>query len=101
MSIFEAGMLLCFAASWPVNIFKSLKARTAKGKSGVFMFIIEAGYMCGIIHKVLVSRDPVLILYIANFIMVGIDITLYFINHRRDLEAERQETRLGAPIQGP
>jgi hypothetical protein len=87
MSIFEAGMLLCFAASWPVNILKSLKARTAKGKSVVFLFIIDAGYLSGIIHKVLVSRDPVLILYIANFIMVGIDISLYFINRRRDLQA--------------
>jgi hypothetical protein len=89
MSIFEAGMLLCFAASWPVNILKSLKARTAKGKSVAFLFIIDAGYLSGIVHKVLVSRDPVLILYIANFIMVGIDLVLYFINRRRDLQAGR------------
>jgi hypothetical protein len=89
MSLFEAGMLLCFAISWPVNIFKSLKARTAKGKSVAFLFIIWVGYMSGVIHKVLNSRDPVLILYVANFIMVGIDIVLYFINRRRDLEAER------------
>jgi hypothetical protein len=89
MSVFEAGMLLCFAISWPVNIFKSLKTRTAKGKSLAFLFIIWLGYMSGIIHKVLVSRDPVLILYIANFIMVGIDITLCLINRRRDMEAGR------------
>ena len=31
--VFETIMLLCFGASWPFNIAKSLRSRTAKGKS--------------------------------------------------------------------
>ena len=31
--IFEAGMLLCFGCSWPMNITKSIRAKTAKGKA--------------------------------------------------------------------
>ncbi|MDR1429172.1 MAG: hypothetical protein LBI85_02690 [Spirochaetaceae bacterium] len=87
MSIFETIMLLCFAASWPLNIVKSLKARSSKGKSLAFLVTIWVGYAGGIIHKILFSRDPVMALYILNFVMVGIDITLWFINRRRDLQS--------------
>jgi hypothetical protein len=80
-------MLLCFAASWPVNIVKSLKTRSSRGKSVVFLSVIWIGYASGIIHKILFSRDLVMILYILNFIMVGIDIRLWFINRRRDIAA--------------
>jgi hypothetical protein len=83
-------MLLCFAASWPVNIFKSIRARSSRGKSLAFLVIVWAGYASGIIHKIRFSRDPVMALYILNFIMVGIDISLWFINRRRDIEAETQ-----------
>ena len=31
--VLEAGMLVCFGISWPFNIAKSLRSRTAKGKS--------------------------------------------------------------------
>jgi hypothetical protein len=78
-------MLLCFAASWPVNILKALRTRSSKGNSLGFLVIIWIGYAGGIIHKILFSRDLVMGLYILNFIMVGIDITLWFINRRRDL----------------
>ncbi|MDR1177946.1 MAG: hypothetical protein LBK64_03885 [Spirochaetaceae bacterium] len=87
MSIFEIMMLLCFAASWPVNIFKSIKARSSRGKSLAFLVIVWVGYASGITHKILFSRDPVMALYILNFIMVGIDISLWFINRRRDIAA--------------
>jgi hypothetical protein len=82
MSIFETGMLLCFGASWPVNIHKSLKSRSTGGKSLLFLFIIDAGYICGIINKLLYSRDAVLILYVLNFLMVAFDICLFFRNKR-------------------
>jgi hypothetical protein len=84
MSIFEAGMLLCFGAAWPVNIAKSLRTRSAVGKSLPFLLVIELGYICGITHKLLYSRDIVLFLYILNFCMVMVDIFLYFRNRRLD-----------------
>ena len=84
MSIFEAVMLLCFGMSWPMNIYKSIKAKTVKGKSLAFLIIIEIGYVAGILHKVFYSRDIVMVLYILNLLMVGVDICLYFRNKRLD-----------------
>jgi hypothetical protein len=82
MHIFEAAMLLCFGSAWPVNIYKSLKSKSTGGKSVLFLFILEAGYICGIINKLLTSRDIVLFLYILNIIMVGVDICLFYRNKR-------------------
>ena len=35
--ILEIIMILCFGASWPFNVYKSYRARTAKGKSLLFV----------------------------------------------------------------
>lgn len=88
-SIFEIGMLLGFGFAWPVNIYKSLKSRTAAGRSLTFQWAILFGYICGITHKILYSNDFVLYLYILNFIMVSIDTCLYFRNRRLDREREK------------
>lgn len=83
MSIFEAGMLLCFGAAWPMNIAKSLKTKSTKGKSLSFLLTIMIGYISGITHKILYSQDIVMVLYIINFIMVSIDTGLYFYNKKQ------------------
>ena len=95
MSIFEIGMLLGFGLAWPSNIYKSLKSRTAAGRSLTFQWAILFGYVCGITHKILYSNDIVLYLYILNFIMVSIDTALYFRNRRLDQAREKAagETR--------
>jgi len=82
MSIFEAGMLICFGASWPLDIYKSLKSRSTAGKSVMFMFVLTIGYIFGIINKVLYNHDLVLVLYIINLLLVSVDICLYFRNRR-------------------
>ena len=78
MSIFEAFMLLCFGIGWPVSIIKSLRTKVVKGKSPMFMGIVFTGYLSGIVHKVIFSPDWIILLYLFNFIMVGIDLFLYF-----------------------
>ena len=83
-SVFEIGMLACFGISWPVSIYKSIKSKSTKGKSVFFLFVIECGYVFGITHKIINSRDIVLILYFLNFIMISIDISIYFKNKRRE-----------------
>ena len=88
MRIFEAGMLVCFGAAWPLNIYKSIKSRTAAGRSILFQWAILLGYICGIIHKLLYSNDVVLYLYIINFAMVAVDTVLYFRNKRLDRQRE-------------
>jgi hypothetical protein len=84
MSIFEAGMLLCFGAAWPMNIIKSIKSRTAGGKSVIFQWAILVGYICGITNKLLYSMDIVLVLYILNFVMVATDTVLIYRNRALD-----------------
>ena len=91
MSIFETGMLLCFGAAWPMNIYKSYKSRTAAGRSILFQYAILLGYVCGITHKILYSRDVVLYLYILKFVMVAIDTVLYFRNKQLDHQRENPE----------
>lgn len=82
MSIFEIIMLICFGLAWPFSIYKSYKSRDTKGKSVLFLFIVVVGYIAGIIHKLLYSRDGVVFLYLLNSIMVSTDIILYYRNKR-------------------
>ena len=82
---FEMCFLLCFAAAWPVNIYKSIKARTAKGKSIAFEWLIVLGYAFGIAAKLTADHlSYVLLFYIVNIVMVAIDIVLYYRNSRLD-----------------
>ncbi|NDL68474.1 hypothetical protein [Anaerotalea alkaliphila] len=88
--IFEVMMVLSFGFSWPMSIMKSYNARTAKGKSLFFLCLILSGYACGIASKLLGGRiNYVIVFYILNFVMVGIDLLLYFRNSKLDLEAGR------------
>lgn len=80
--VFEALMIIAFGSAWPFSIWKSYKSKTNSGKSLLFICIIGSGYLCGIIHKIYWSFDKVIVLYIINFILVAIDIMLYFRNKK-------------------
>lgn len=90
--ILEIVMLLCFGASWPLNVIKSYKARTAKGKSLAFLLLIILGYIAGIVSKFfneayMNSFDTkwyVLFFYFLNMFMVSLDVAMYFRNKRLD-----------------
>jgi len=84
MSIFEIIMLVCFGAAWPISILKSYRARTAVGKSPVFLVVILIGYLSGMLHKLVFNMDFVIILYAINFVMVSIDFVLWIRNKRLD-----------------
>lgn len=88
MGLFEFLMLCCFGFSWPFSIAKSLRSRSAKGKSLGFMLLIEAGYVFGIIHKVFFAYNWVIWAYVALFLLVGFDIALYFRNSALDRKRE-------------
>ena len=88
----EIAMLVAFGASWPFNIAKSWRSRTAKGKSVVFEFIVIFGYLIGVAGKfVTLHRTGVLPystwFYLADILMVAIDIVLYF----RNVAIDRRE----------
>lgn len=58
--------------------------KSTKGKSLLFTIAIWVGYISGITHKLLYSRDAVLYIYIFNLTMVTLDLILYFVNRRYD-----------------
>jgi len=76
--IFEITMLICFGASWPFAIFKTLKTKTVKGISPLFYILVFIGYISGIIYKLLYSFNYAIWFYIANGIMVLFQIILFF-----------------------
>ena len=90
--LFEIIMIVSFGASWPVNVIKSYKARTTKGKSLVFLLLIFFGYIAGITSKLINKtymanfgqKWYVLFFYVLNFIMVGTDLLLYVRNRKLD-----------------
>ena len=84
----EALMMIAFGLSWPFNIIKSYKARTTKGKSLLFLFMIEIGYICGVVAKI-IGHDItyVVFLYIINFLMIFADLCLYVRNHKLEKQA--------------
>ena len=90
--IFEIIMILSFGASWPMNVMKSYKARTTRGKSLGFLLLIFFGYIMGIISKLLneaymadfASKWYVLFFYVLNLCMVGVDLLLYVRNRKLD-----------------
>ena len=84
MSPFEIVMLICFGLAWPFSIHRSWKSRSSKGKSVVFLWVIVIGYICGTLHKILYSMDPVIALYMLNGCLVFVDILLYYRNSRLD-----------------
>lgn len=77
-ALFEAGMLVCFAAGWPFSIAKALRTRVVAGKSPVFLFVVELGYLSGILFKLTGTTDAVLFLYLFNSVLVAVDLALYF-----------------------
>ena len=93
MSFFELGMLVCFGISWPISVMKSYRMKTTKGKSLPFTIAIVVGYIMGITHKLLYSRDAVLYVYFFNLTMVSIDLILYFVNLRYDRKREAEEAK--------
>ena len=90
----EIGMLVAFGISWPFNIAKSWRSRTAKGKSVAFEWIVVLGYCVGLLGKLIsYSRTGVLAystwFYLADIAMVATDIVLYFRNAALDRRAEK------------
>ena len=72
MSVYEAGMMVCFGISWPVAALKTYKCKCVHGKSIHFSMLILLGYVCGIAHKVLDDMDWVFWLYILNTLFLAV-----------------------------
>ena len=74
-SIFETIMLVCFGLSWPINVMKAYKAKTAKGTSLPFILLIIFGYLAGITAKLLMPQtNYVLAVYLINLAVVFLNL---------------------------
>lgn len=82
MMVFEIMMLVCFGFAWPTSIYKSLKSKSVEGKSVLFLYVIIAGYIFGILHKIFNDPDFVVFLYALNALMVFVDLMLYYKNKK-------------------
>ena len=92
--ILEVIMIVSFGLSWPLNVLKSYRARTTKGKSLSFLLLILFGYVAGITSKFVneeymanfSEKWYVLFFYILNFVMVSADLVMYIRNRKIDKE---------------
>ena len=88
-SIFESIMLICFGLSWPLNVIKAYRARTARGTSLPFILLILTGYIAGITAKLVTGQiNYVLIVYLLNLAIVSVNIAVYF----RNVSLDRKKT---------
>ena len=96
--LLEILMIVSFGASWPMNVIKSYKTKTTKGKSLAFLCLIFFGYIAGITSKLVneaymaefSEKWYVLFFYVLNFLMVGADICLYARNYKLDKDKENE-----------
>ena len=91
-SILETVMLVCFGFSWPLNVIKAYRAKTAKGTSLPFILLIITGYIAGISATLISGQiNYVLIAYILNLAIVSLNLIVYFRNVSLD-KKRLQET---------
>ena len=83
--ILETFMLVCFGFSWPINLIKNIRAKTAKSTSLFFIILIMLGYVAGIAAKIASGQiNYVLIAYFLNLFVVSLNLIVYFINRKHD-----------------
>ena len=89
VQICEIAMLVAFGASWPFNIIKSYRSRTAKGKSVIFEIIVTIGYLFGVAGKFITYHQTGVLaysvwFYFIDITMVAIDMVRYVRNTALD-----------------
>ena len=88
--ILETIMLVCFGFSWPINLIKAYKARTAKSTSLPFVLLIIMGYIAGISAKIILGNiNYVLVAYLLNLAIVSLNLIVYFRNMSLDKKANK------------
>ena len=95
-SLMEMMMVVCFGISWPLNIIKAWRSRSANGISLPFYFFIWIGYVFAFVGKfVLIAANApqpwyetvhwyVMFFYVLNIAMVTTGIGIYFRNKHLD-----------------
>ncbi len=102
IGIMETMMVVCFGISWPLNIVKAWRSKTAKGTSIMFYFFIWIGYIFAMTGKFALIYDNaplpwyetvkwyVMFFYVVNILMVSAGIIIYFRNKLLDIEKAKK-----------
>ena len=96
--ILEVAMLVLFGVSWPISLVKSIRSKSTKGKSLLFLILIDLGYIAGITSKffsetfVWATDWWVFMIYVINFMFVTADLIMYFINKQREKQLSEVKT---------
>jgi hypothetical protein len=108
-SIMEMMMVLLFGISWPLNIYKAWKTKSAKGTSILFYSFIWLGYIFALLGKfaLIKNNSPapwyetvhwyVMFFYFLNIAMVSLGIVIYFRN--KMLDSKRVAVKAEAAMQ--
>ncbi len=87
--ILESVMMICFGLSWPINLVKNYRCRSAKGMSLTFILLLIFGYTAGITAKFMLGQTSyVLVIYFINLAMILANLAVYFRNKRIDTLGE-------------
>ena len=83
-------MLICFGASWPSAIIKTLRVKDPKGKSFLFLSLVLLGYISGTMGKIF-NRDFnwVFYVYLIDLSMVATDFILSVYYRRKNNFAKK------------
>ena len=88
IQVLETVMLLCFGFSWPVSLYRALRAGSAKSTSISFMCLILTGYFAGTTAKAMTTGfNFVFFVYIFNIIMVSANLAVTLYNRSKDKKA--------------
>ena len=99
--LLESTMLICFGLSWPMNLAKNIKAKSARNMSLQFILLIITGYIAGISAKLYNHRfNYVLVVYLLNLVVVSANVVVYFINRRYDRQAQEANAALKSQLSG-
>ena len=90
--VLEAAMIILFGISWPFNLIKSIRTCSTKGKSLLFLILIDVGYIAGITSKFFSTTFVwetdwwIFMIYVINFAFVSADLIMYFVNKKKESE---------------
>lgn len=99
--LLESTMLICFGLSWPMNLVKNIKAKSARNMSLQFILLIIIGYIAGISAKIYNHRfNYVLAVYLLNLIVVSANVIVYFVNRRYDMQTQAANMELSSQLSG-
>ena len=97
--ILEIIMIVLFGASWPMNLVRAYRGRTAKGTSPLFLGMVITGYIAGILSKFanpsymaqIARKWYVLFFYFLNLLMVSLALIVYFRNRELDKKRDAEK----------